>query len=149
MTGVHDVLYISDYPFLANSNHNVKDFLMLSSKKIKSRREMADLSQEQAGKVLGLTRPTYARRESLGKFTTAELQKLAMTFGCRINDLKDAPEPHELKARAERDAQIEAMRETITSLRSENETLREMIDMLKSQINRTGLCPILTTPKAQ
>lgn len=147
MIQAQNVVDLYVYKCLSNSQPNVKDFLMLSSKKIKNRREMADLSQEEAGKVLGLTRPTYARRESLGKFTLDELRALSTAFHCRIEDLKDAPEPHELRRKAERDAQIEAMRETISSLRSENETLREMIDMLKAQINQSGRCPLLTDRK--
>jgi transcriptional regulator with XRE-family HTH domain len=139
---VCDILYFADKHFLARSHHLVKEILMLSPKKIKNRREMADMSQEQAGNVLGLTRPTYARRELLGKFSNAEVEKLAKTFGCRPLDFKDKPEPHEIQAKERRDAQIESMRETIEALQSENATLRELIDMLKAQLSQAAPPPL-------
>jgi DNA-binding XRE family transcriptional regulator len=59
-----------------------------TSERIRSLREMHGISQTTLGQVLGMTIPTYRRRECGDvSWTIDELEILAATFGVSVHDL--------------------------------------------------------------
>lgn len=59
-----------------------------TSERVRSLRELHGISQPVIGQLLGMSLPTYRRREcGEASWTIAELEILAATFGVRVSDL--------------------------------------------------------------